>query len=318
MTFDIFQVLTRRRRRTADRRMDTKRRKHIRKLSLSSSEPSLAVKMSEADVDSIENDGRRWDTDDDDDGDSLSDSDSLSSSSNAASRVGTLVGGPASRRVTRLLDDVLSDETAGRIRSACSRPTPDRPVDPRAVDSLDYECALCFRLLFQPVTTPCGHTYCRMCLDRTLDHSTDCPMCKASLRQFLAERGTTGSAATDEFVSRSIERLLPAEHAERTRQHDREMQELAGMVGGGGGGSAAENAASAAANAADTASGVDGSGGNPSGVREIPVFVCTMSFPNIPCPLHVFEPRYRLMIRRCMESGTREFGMCCAVDESEP
>ena len=29
----------------------------------------------------------------------------------------------------------------------------------------------------------------------------------------------------------------------------------------------------------------------------IPVFVCTMSFPNIPCPLHVFEPRYRLMIR---------------------
>lgn len=35
-----------------------------------------------------------------------------------------------------------------------------------------------------------------------------------------------------------------------------------------------------------------------------------MSFPNIPCPLHVFEPRYRLMIRRTMESGTREFGMC--------
>ena len=40
------------------------------------------------------------------------------------------------------------------------------------------------------------------------------------------------------------------------------------------------------------------------------VFVCTMSFPNIPCPLHVFEPRYRLMIRRAMEAGTREFGMC--------
>ncbi|PKU36711.1 hypothetical protein llap_12987 [Limosa lapponica baueri] len=44
--------------------------------------------------------------------------------------------------------------------------------------------------------------------------------------------------------------------------------------------------------------------------KNIPIFVCTMSFPGIPCPLHVFEPRYRLMIRRCQETGTRRFGMC--------
>jgi len=50
----------------------------------------------------------------------------------------------------------------------------------------------------------------------------------------------------------------------------------------------------------------------------IPVFVCTTSAPNIPCPLHIFEPRYRLMIRRAMESGTREFGMSCQVDENNP
>merc|ERR1719394_975417 len=47
-----------------------------------------------------------------------------------------------------------------------------------------------------------------------------------------------------------------------------------------------------------------------TGRVTIPVFVCTMSFPQIPCPLHVFEPRYGLMIRRTMEAGTREFGMC--------
>jgi Lon protease-like protein len=33
--------------------------------------------------------------------------------------------------------------------------------------------------------------------------------------------------------------------------------------------------------------------------------------------LHVFEPRYRLMIRRCMESGSRQFGMCAYL-ESQP
>lgn len=35
-----------------------------------------------------------------------------------------------------------------------------------------------------------------------------------------------------------------------------------------------------------------------------------MAYPTVPCPLHVFEPRYRLMIRRCMDTGTRQFGMC--------
>ena len=42
----------------------------------------------------------------------------------------------------------------------------------------------------------------------------------------------------------------------------------------------------------------------------LPVFVCTMAFPSLPCPLHVFEPHYRLMIRRCLETGSRRFGMC--------
>ncbi|NWU99281.1 LONF1 protein, partial [Upupa epops] len=44
--------------------------------------------------------------------------------------------------------------------------------------------------------------------------------------------------------------------------------------------------------------------------KNVPVFVCTMAYPTVPCPLHVFEPRYRLMIRRSMETGTRQFGMC--------
>ncbi|XP_050422193.1 LON peptidase N-terminal domain and RING finger protein 3 [Adelges cooleyi] len=41
----------------------------------------------------------------------------------------------------------------------------------------------------------------------------------------------------------------------------------------------------------------------------LPVFVCTNAFPSVSCPLHVFEPRYRLMIRRCIDSGSRSFAM---------
>uniref|UniRef100_A0A8D0HB17 Lon N-terminal domain-containing protein n=1 Tax=Sphenodon punctatus TaxID=8508 RepID=A0A8D0HB17_SPHPU len=35
-----------------------------------------------------------------------------------------------------------------------------------------------------------------------------------------------------------------------------------------------------------------------------------MAYPTVPCPLHIFEPCYRLMIRRCMETVTKQFGMC--------
>ncbi|KFY18688.1 hypothetical protein V493_08412, partial [Pseudogymnoascus sp. VKM F-4281 (FW-2241)] len=41
---------------------------------------------------------------------------------------------------------------------------------------------------------------------------------------------------------------------------------------------------------------------------DLPLFVCTIAFPTMPAFLHVFEPRYRLMMRRVLDSD-RRFGM---------
>ncbi|KAI4711595.1 hypothetical protein J4E89_004161 [Alternaria sp. Ai002NY15] len=43
-------------------------------------------------------------------------------------------------------------------------------------------------------------------------------------------------------------------------------------------------------------------------VLNVPLFICTLSLPAMPTFLHVFEPRYRLMMRRVIE-GSRQFGM---------
>lgn len=75
------------------------------------------------------------------------------------------------------------------------------------------------------------------------------------------------------FVNRLIREHYRPEHEDRKRQHRDEMAELAGD----------EN--------------------------ELPVFVCTLAMPFAPCPLHIYEPRYRLMIRRALETGRRAFGM---------
>lgn len=38
--------------------------------------------------------------------------------------------------------------------------------------------------------------------------------------------------------------------------------------------------------------------------------MCTTALPFASCPLHIYEPRYRLMLRRAIESGSKQFGMC--------
>lgn len=53
------------------------------------------------------------------------------------------------------------------------------------------------------------------------------------------------------------------------------------------------------------------------GTLHTPLFVCALGFPNMPTFLRIFEPRYRLMLRRCLE-GNREFGMLMYNRYGEP
>merc|ERR1719445_2901256 len=98
----------------------------------------------------------------------------------------------------------------------------DRDIDPEAVKAEDFDCSLCFRLLWQPITTPCGHTYCKACIDRSLDHKRECPLCKTTLAYHHSVK-----MATNEFVEETIRRMLPVEFAERQKMFEDEMVEFA-------------------------------------------------------------------------------------------
>ncbi|XP_005410512.1 PREDICTED: LON peptidase N-terminal domain and RING finger protein 3 isoform X3 [Chinchilla lanigera] len=143
-------------------------------------------------------------------------------------------------------------------------------IPPASFDASDLECSLCMRLFYEPVTTPCGHTFCLKCLERCLDHNAKCPLCKDGLSQCLASRKYSKNVIMEELIAK----FLPEEFKERKRLYEEEMEELSNLN------------------------------------KNVPIFVCTMAYPTVPCPLHIFEPCYRLMIRRCIETGTRQFGMC--------
>ncbi|XP_069023389.1 LON peptidase N-terminal domain and RING finger protein 1 [Embiotoca jacksoni] len=161
-----------------------------------------------------------------------------------------------------------SKQQTGKAKTC--RSVPENLMDPN-----DLECSLCMRLFYEPVTTPCGHTFCKNCLERCLDHTPQCPLCKESLKEHLACRRYMVTTVLDTL----IKQYLSQESAERTKTHLEETRELSDLT------------------------------------KNVPIFVCTMAYPTVPCPLHVFEPRYRLMIRRCMETGTRQFGMCISDPE---
>lgn len=51
------------------------------------------------------------------------------------------------------------------------------------IDMADVECILCFRLLYQPITTICGHTYCKNCIFASIKINPFCPLCRKPLCQ---------------------------------------------------------------------------------------------------------------------------------------
>ncbi|KAJ9130578.1 ATP-dependent protease [Coniochaeta hoffmannii] len=140
----------------------------------------------------------------------------------------------------------------------------------KEVTRAEMDCQVCYALYYDSVTTPCGHTYCRVCLQRVLDHARHCPICRRPLSiQPLIYRE---SCPENELIRR-LTTYFWADMLE-----DRRQAVLA-------------EARSHQADECDT-----------------PLFICTLSFPSMPTFLHVFEPRYRLMIRRAMERD-RTFGM---------
>ncbi|CAG9996544.1 unnamed protein product [Clonostachys byssicola] len=133
----------------------------------------------------------------------------------------------------------------------------------------EMDCQICYALFFDPLTTPCGHTFCRSCLHRILDHSLYCPICrrKLAMNPLLNRIACPANERLDLIIETFWKEELHA------RQGILEAEEI---------------------------------GRHES--LDVPLFVCTLSFPMVPTFLHIFEPRYRLMIRRAVE-GNRMFGM---------
>lgn len=131
----------------------------------------------------------------------------------------------------------------------------------------ELECQVCYQAMLDPLTTACGHTFCRKCFARAMDHANVCPMCRRRLPVLPSASGEP----SNKRITYLLQHLLPEALATRVEISQQE-------------------------DAIDEQT-------------KLPLFPCTLAYPQMPTFLHIFEPRYRLMIRRAMESGSRKFGI---------
>ena len=153
---------------------------------------------------------------------------------------------------------------------------PPASVPASALEAVEAElsCALCMRLFHEPVALACGHTLDRACLRRTLALNAQCPMCRAPC--FVQP----DDAARNLALEAVAEALFPAATAARRAEHAREEEEVASQR---------------------------------IGFFLVPGTALRL-LPGMPVELVVFEPRYLLLINRCLEANAM-FAVTAQPDE---
>jgi|AntAceMinimDraft_1070359.scaffolds.fasta_scaffold37706_1 hypothetical protein len=165
------------------------------------------------------------------------------------------------------------------------------------VDALT--CSISGKLFLDPVTSPCGHTFSRGCLARWMiqpGQAPSCPTCRAPLYHESPHQWPLNTVLVD-----LAERFLCHELAEaRASEPPTDTPAFGGREAGSEHGVGDPVGATAGAH-------VHGTGG------ELPLFVLDSMTPGQELTLNVFEERYKLMVRRCLQA-TRRFGMVGLVD----
>jgi len=163
----------------------------------------------------------------------------------------------------------------------------------------DYECNICLRLLFEPVTVQCGHSFCRNCYQSLLyrrDHNNNsrrrrnqtcnkCPTCRSILpwdNGITTANNSTHRIKISVTLTKLLETAFPKEYTKRRVELQSETQQQREEAND------------------DDASSI------------LPIFYLDPMLPRQQMTLNIFEPRYVLMISRCLAEGYNNnkcFGM---------
>ncbi|KAG0020713.1 hypothetical protein BGZ81_009223 [Podila clonocystis] len=174
----------------------------------------------------------------------------------------------------------------------------------------EIECQVCFLVFCRPITTVCGHTFCKACLIRSLDHKDTCPLCRTPLPLYMHYH----NQAPNKILSRFIQYL--ANSKSDIPLSNKSPLSASGDINATASSTTTPLASTSNNNANNNSNNnfwnilIDESENEiePS-LAMTPLFVNSLIFPRMPCYLLVFEPRYRRLLRNVLKTESKLFGM---------
>lgn len=137
----------------------------------------------------------------------------------------------------------------------------------------ELKCSVCGRLLFRPITTQCGHTFCQECIKERFEYGPKCSRCGRNLND-STEKKRNVTVVLEELLKTHFE----AEYMKREELHAKKVEKWKRI-------------------------GIDQN-------VEIPILVSTIAMPQQRVRMTLSHPCHRIMVRRSVEWGSRMFGMC--------
>eukprot|EP01083_Nonionella_stella_P206932 752199_1 len=129
------------------------------------------------------------------------------------------------------------------------------------IDRHDFDCPLCFQLLFEPITLECGHTFCRDCLYQAFQFKKHCPLCRKH------STIDTITAPSNILISKLLEKYNKCAYETRAT----EIQKIKSLR-----------------------------------KSRHPIFISrTPEYPHCFISLHIYEPKYRVMVNRILNSDSK-------------
>ncbi|KAF9371736.1 hypothetical protein CPB97_001759, partial [Podila verticillata] len=177
----------------------------------------------------------------------------------------------------------------------------------------EIECQVCFLVFCHPITTVCGHTFCRACLIRSLDHKSTCPLCRTDLPLYMHYHNQAPNKILSRFIQylASSKDIPPFASSPSTSSNDHTtITATLSTTLSTTSGSNNNNNNNNNNNTNPWNISIDESENEiePS-LAMTPLFVNSLIFPRMPCYLLVFEPRYRRLLRNVLKTESKLFGM---------
>ena len=148
-----------------------------------------------------------------------------------------------------------------------------------SITNEDCECPLCFKLMYKPCILTCGHSFCKACIERASDYDLRCPLCREDI--VLQSKSAVGDSLTANIaLYKLISRIYSSEY--RIREEESFL------------------------------------------VRErhqdrdlLFLLDCYVAPVGLNFPMILFEPRYKLFLRRCLEWKSSQFGIVYCPNECD-